>query len=81
MDTGMIGKIEKAKRYVAEKSKRIQFKSLQVSIAGENNAHEIKLLDGKLICDCDFFKDPRTLQSYHCLGNHSRGHDTFTRVR
>ncbi len=56
MDTGMIGKIEKAKRYVAEKSQRIQFKSLQVSIAGENNAHEIKLLDGKLICDCDFFK-------------------------
>ncbi len=56
MDTGLIGKLEKAKRYVAEKSQRIQFKSLHVSIAGDNNAHEVHLIDGILKCDCDFFK-------------------------
>jgi hypothetical protein len=56
MDTGLIGKLEKAKRYVAEKSTRIQFKSLQVSIAGDNNAHEVNMINGMLKCDCDFFK-------------------------
>jgi hypothetical protein len=56
MDTGLIGKLEKAKRYVAEKSQRIQFKSLHVSIAGDNNAHEVLLTDGVLKCDCDFYK-------------------------
>ena len=56
MDTGLIGKLEKAKRYVAEKSKRIQFQSLQVSFAGDNNAHEVHLTDGILKCDCDFYK-------------------------
>ncbi len=56
MDTGLIGKLEKAKRYVAEKSQRIKFTSLDVTIAGDNNSHEVHLLDGVLQCDCDFYK-------------------------
>jgi len=54
MDYGMIGKIEKAKRY-AEERERIQFKSFQVTIAGTNNTHQVEFHHGDWKCDCDFF--------------------------
>ena len=54
MDYGMIGKIEKAKRY-AEERDRIQFEHFQAKFAGENNAHTIEFSDGVWKCDCDFF--------------------------
>ena len=54
MDYGMIGKIEKAKRY-AEERDRIQFKSFEAKFAGENNAHTVAFADGVWKCDCDFF--------------------------
>ena len=55
MDYGMIGKIEKAKRY-AEQTDRICFESLKVKIDGENNPHYIQLQNGIWSCDCDFFQ-------------------------
>jgi hypothetical protein len=55
MDYGMIGKIEKAKRYAAEKD-RIKIKSLSVTFEGENNPHTVHLVDGLWQCDCDFFQ-------------------------
>ncbi len=55
MDYGMIGKIEKAKRY-AEERDRITFNSLNVSFQGANNVHTITLQDGKWHCTCDFFQ-------------------------
>jgi hypothetical protein len=54
MDYGMIGKIEKAKRY-AEQRDRIKFDSFTVTFEGENNPHTVRYQDGEWQCDCDFF--------------------------
>ena len=55
MDYGMIGKIEKAKRY-AEQRDRIRLDSFTVTFEGENNPHTVHFQDGELQCDCDFFQ-------------------------
>ena len=55
MDYGMIGKIEKAKRYAQERG-RIHFKDFTVAIDGENNAHHVQFTDGTWDCDCEFFR-------------------------
>ena len=54
MDYGMIGKIEKAKRY-AEQRDRIRFESFTVTFEGENNPHTVRFQNGEWQCDCDFF--------------------------
>jgi hypothetical protein len=54
MDYGMIGKIDKAKRY-AEQRDRIHIEALTVTFEGENNPHTVQLKDGQWHCDCDFF--------------------------
>ncbi|HWQ05544.1 MAG TPA: SWIM zinc finger family protein [Longilinea sp.] len=54
MDYGMIGKIEKAKRYAQERN-RFHFKSMQVVVDGDNNAHTVSFLNGDWQCDCTFF--------------------------
>ena len=54
MDYGMIGKIEKAKRY-AEERNRIRFESLKVTFDGDNNPHTVTFQNGSWQCDCDFF--------------------------
>ena len=54
MDYGMIGKIEKAKRY-AEQRDRIRLDSFTVTFEGENNPHTVHFQDGEWQCDCDFF--------------------------
>jgi hypothetical protein len=55
MDSGMIGKIEKAKRYATEGRDRFQFESFVVNVEGENNSHCVSFDNGKMICDCNFF--------------------------
>jgi hypothetical protein len=55
MDYGMIGKIEKAKRY-AEELDRIRFTQFTVTFDGENNPHTVHFEDGTWQCDCDFFQ-------------------------
>ena len=54
MDYGMIGKIEKAKRY-AEDRKRFRFNKFDVTFHGDNNDHQVSFADGKFSCDCEFF--------------------------
>jgi hypothetical protein len=54
MDYGMIGKIEKAKRY-AEERQRFHFRSFDVTFSGDNNDHEVHFSDGQFSCDCEFF--------------------------
>lgn len=54
MDYGMIGKIEKARRY-AEERDRIQFESFRATFDGKNNPHTVEFHDGVWNCDCDFF--------------------------
>lgn len=54
MDSGMIGKIQKAKRY-AEERNRIHFQSFTVTFDGANNPHTVTYGNGQWSCDCDFF--------------------------
>jgi len=54
MDSGMIGKIEKAKRY-AEEHNRFRFDTFNLTFHGENNNHQVKFDEGKFQCDCEFF--------------------------
>jgi hypothetical protein len=54
MDSGMIGKIEKARRY-AEQPDRIAFKEFQVTVKGDHDAHLVSFVDGQWSCDCGFF--------------------------
>ena len=55
MDYGMIGKIEKAKRY-SEQKDRIRIDLLKVTFEGENNPHTVHFENGEWQCDCDFFQ-------------------------
>ena len=54
MDSGMIGKIMKAKQY-AEERDRIEFSRFSVAFRGENNKHRVTFADGKWDCECNFF--------------------------
>jgi hypothetical protein len=54
MDYGMIGKIEKAKRY-AEERERIRFEAFRATFDGENNPHTVEFGASGWRCDCDFF--------------------------
>ncbi len=54
MDYGMIGKIEKAKRY-AQQRERFRFKQFSVTFSGDNNPHTINFDNGVFHCDCEFF--------------------------
>ncbi len=55
MDYGLIGKIEKAKRYAQERD-RIEFKMFNVVFKGENNQHTVTYDQGDWHCTCDFFQ-------------------------
>ena len=55
MDTGLIGKIQKAKMY-AEQPERIKFETLQVRFKGTNNDHIVTLDNQAWNCTCDFFQ-------------------------
>lgn len=55
MDYGMIGKIDKAKRYASQRD-RIHFEAFQVTFEGENNPHRVNFELGEWQCDCDFFQ-------------------------
>jgi hypothetical protein len=54
MQSSLIGKIEKAKRYAEEKD-RITFSELSVTFRGENDSYEITYRDGAWHCTCHFF--------------------------
>ena len=54
MDYGMIGKIEKAKRY-AQQRERFRFNSFNVTFSGDNNPHQVAFDNGVFHCDCEFF--------------------------
>jgi len=59
MDSGMIGKIEKAHRYTTERS-RFQFKDFSVKLRGDNSEHVVTLNDGRWGCTCDYFEHHTT---------------------
>jgi hypothetical protein len=54
MDYGMIGKIDKARRYAQERE-RVKFENFKAVLDGKHNSHVIEYSNGAWNCDCDFF--------------------------
>jgi hypothetical protein len=54
VNSSVIGKIEKARRYAQERD-RIRVNSLSVHFHGENGDHSVELANEKWRCTCDFF--------------------------
>ncbi|MHB8575874.1 MAG: hypothetical protein ACYDCQ_11160 [Dehalococcoidia bacterium] len=54
MNSSLIGKIEKARRYAKERE-RFKISDLTVQVHGDNDAHEVALRGGRWSCSCDFF--------------------------
>ncbi len=54
MDSGMIGKIQKARMY-AEEPERVRFQQFQVTFQGANSQHVISFDQGRWSCTCNFF--------------------------
>jgi len=54
MNSGMIGKIQKSKRY-AEERHRIRFDEFEVTLEGNHATHLVSFQRGKWSCDCGFF--------------------------
>jgi hypothetical protein len=54
MDYGLIGKLEKAKRY-AEERNRFRFNKFELTFHGDNNEHNVSYDNGVFHCDCEFF--------------------------
>jgi hypothetical protein len=55
MDSGMISKIQKAKRY-AEEPARVRFEQFRVSFQGEHGVYDVSYDGGKWTCQCSFFQ-------------------------
>ena len=54
MDSSMIGKIQKAKRYAQERE-RITFNEFQVTFTGNHNTYNTSYRAGQWSCECNFF--------------------------
>ena len=54
MDSGMIGKIQKAKCY-AEQLDRISFSEFKVTVNGDHHEHLVSFSEGQWSCGCGFF--------------------------
>ena len=72
MQSSLIGKIEKAKRYARE-TERISFSELSVSFQGEHDTYSISYRDDKWHCSCRFFSQwgicSHTMTLQKILGN------------
>lgn len=55
MQSSLISKIEKARRYADERERRFHFQDFTIDIDGENEAHRVEYTSGRLKCACDFF--------------------------
>ena len=54
MDSSVISKIEKAKRYATERE-RFRFDQFSVQFHGSNNEHAVSFDKGAWKCDCEYF--------------------------
>ena len=54
MQSSLIGKIEKAKRYARE-TERVTFSEFSAQFRGENDEYTTSYQDGKWHCSCHFF--------------------------
>ncbi len=72
MQSSLIGKIEKAKRY-AEETERVTFTEFSIKFRGDNDSHTTGYKDGKWHCSCRFFSSwglcSHTMALEKILGN------------
>jgi len=72
MQSSLIGKVEKAKRY-AQETERITFSGLSVKFRGENDSYITEYKEGKWYCSCHFFSSwglcSHTMALQRILGN------------
>ncbi len=54
MDSSLIGKIQKAKRYAQERD-RVRFRNFTVRFHGDHRWHELSFREGAWRCTCDYF--------------------------
>lgn len=54
MNSSLIGKIEKARRY-AQELHRVRITSLEADFQGEHSTHKVGFADGEWRCTCQFF--------------------------
>jgi hypothetical protein len=54
MNSSLIGKIEKAKRYAQEPG-RVRFQRFEVSFRGAHDLHRVAFDHGRWECNCHFF--------------------------
>ncbi len=54
MNSGLIGKVDKAKKYALERD-RMHVSSMKVDFRGENDVHTVGLEGEDWTCSCDFF--------------------------
>ncbi len=54
MDSGLVSKIYKARRY-AQEPERITFMRFEVRFRGDHGIHTVSFDHGKWHCDCRFF--------------------------
>ena len=54
MDSSIIGKIDKARRYAEEKD-RVSINSFSATFQGNHNSYDVTFNAGDWDCDCHFF--------------------------
>lgn len=54
MNSSLIGKIEKARRY-AQELHRVKITSLEADFQGQHRVHKVRFCDGEWRCTCEFF--------------------------
>ena len=54
MDSSIIGKIDKARRYAEEKD-RVSINSFSATFQGNHNSYDVSFNAGDWDCDCHFF--------------------------
>ena len=55
MDSSIIGKIDKARRY-AEEKERVTISELSVKFEGNHNTYNVAFESGNWSCECHFFE-------------------------
>ena len=56
MQSSVIGKIDKARRYAQERE-RVNITTLAATFQGDHRDHQLGYEDGKWSCSCSFFPD------------------------
>ncbi|MBI3744309.1 MAG: hypothetical protein HY261_08510 [Chloroflexi bacterium] len=56
MDSSLIGKVEKAKKYAQQRDARVRFHNFTIRFRGDHRSHELSFRAGAWHCTCDYFE-------------------------